>query len=149
MTMLWNDCQGIVFMIFFYALQAPIIKASAIFFALRSDNTQRDIAAAVLRATPMKPDLSDRAIRAINELGKIAGKRNDFIHAIWHYEEDDKPPKPWLGVRKGLADKDAIEACVALTEELQDIFVELHTLRKEIEEEMGDPPMPRAKQPPR
>jgi hypothetical protein len=116
------------------AMGDDILKAKAIFFALRSDGTQRDITVAVLRIAHMHhADLLARTIAAIAEFGKIAGRRNDFIHAMWYFPDDAKPPEIWLNVRKNLDGKDPVEEAKKLIGDLEEIFGRLHNLRVEIE----------------
>jgi hypothetical protein len=134
MTIRWNRCQAVIFMMFDRALGDNILAAKAIFFVLRSDGTQRDITVAALQiALAAHPDLLARTTTAIADFGKIAGRRNDFIHAIWYFPEDAKPPEVWLNVRKNLDGKDPVEEAKKLIGDLDGIFGRLHRLRIEID----------------
>ena len=138
MTITWNECQSIIFMMFYRALDVGIVKATAIFFALRSDGTQRDITAALLPKS-VPHDLAHRAIAAINDFGKIAGRRNDFIHGMWHYEEPNGPPIVWLDTRKNLIGKDTLSEGQRLIDDLRSMVLRLHYLREEIQQAMEPP----------
>jgi hypothetical protein len=140
MTIRWNRCQSIIFMMFRRATGDNILLAKAMFFALRSDGTQRDITAAALQiALVYHPDLMARAVTAISDFSKIAGRRNDFIHAMWYFPDDAKPPEVWLNVRKNLHGKDPFEEAKKLIADLDAIFSRLHNLRAEIEQALQLP----------
>jgi hypothetical protein len=127
-------------MMFRRAIGDNILLAKAIFFALRSDGTQRDITVAALQiALVYHPDLMARVVTAIADFGKIAGRRNDFIHAMWYFPDDAKPPEVWLNVRKNLDGKDPVEEAKKLIGDLDAIFTHLHGLRIEIEEALRLP----------
>lgn len=140
MTIQWNECQSEIFIMFHEALGADILKSQALFFTLRNDGTQRDVTAALLRvALYQHPDLADRAVRTINDFAKIAGKRNDFIHAIWHYPAGTDAAKVWLDARKNLKGKDPIEEIKKLIGELEAMFTTLTALRIDVELALKEP----------
>jgi hypothetical protein len=140
LTILWKDCQAAIYMMFHEALDTDILKSQAVFFTLRSDGTQRDVTAALLKvALYLHPELADKAIRAINDFGRIAGKRNDFIHAIWHFPPGSDAGKVWMDVRKNLKGKDPIEEIKKLIAELEAMFLTLTEIRIEVEKTLKAP----------
>jgi|SRR4051794_20163750 hypothetical protein len=70
-TLAWNDCQSMIMQIFHTLSGTTWGQSTAVFLALKSDQSQRDITIALLRA------ILDRAIDdAIRELGtKFCGSK--------------------------------------------------------------------------
>lgn len=83
-TMTWNDIHFSLFFILWRLMSKDSMRSEAIFFALRSDRAQRDLTTRTAKAVlgPW-PDLCKRLIAAIERIGKLNGRRNDFIHAMW------------------------------------------------------------------
>jgi hypothetical protein len=129
MTVLWNHCQAIVFALFFRCLGARLRKAQTVFFSIRSDAGQRFTTQALLKDDGS--DFSDRAWKAIDELGELAGMRNAFIHGIWDFPQESGIATVWMGTGKRLAGKDAILECDKLIANLE----RLHKTLKDLEEE--------------
>ena len=94
MTILWNDCQAIVFALFFRLLGVDLPKAKSVFFSITSDRTQRSATSALLATSAS--DVAARASKAIDAFGGLAGARNAFVHASWHFPERAAVPTNWL-----------------------------------------------------
>lgn len=141
MTIHWNECQSVIFMMFNRALgNKMILEAKAIFFTLRSDGTQREVTQALLQvALHNHADLLARVTSAISDFAKIAGRRNDFIHAIWHFPENAEPAEVWLGVRKNLNGKDPVEEAKKLINDLEAMFARLFGLKLEVDRALEPP----------
>lgn len=139
MTIAWNHCQSYVFLIFDKALNADILRAKAIFFALRNDGAQREVTLAVLKEA-LLPDAYEVAKKTLSDFGKIAGRRNDLIHAMWHFPPDSDKATVFLNVKKSLDGKDPIEAANSLTRDLGVMAGRLNGLHTVVEAVMAPPP---------
>src|SRR4051794_25955931 len=78
-TLAWNDCQSMIMQIFHTLSGTTWGHSSAVFLALKSDQSQRDITIALLRAVLDRAD--DDAMRQhgtslVSQLGNFAGERN-------------------------------------------------------------------------
>lgn len=85
-NMAWGDAQYWVYASFYYLMKEDILRSEAIFFTLRSDDAQRKVTLEVAeKILPFcrDPTLLEDTREAINKLAKLAGKRNDAIHAMW------------------------------------------------------------------
>jgi hypothetical protein len=115
MTIAWNDCQGIVFMIFHSLLDSDLGRAVAIFFAIKSDTGQRDITIGLAKyVLASKPGLLGELTAIFTTFNATAGRRNDFIHAIWRDSEKAGAFAVWFDVRKRLSGKDPVVEIDAL-----------------------------------
>lgn len=89
-TIAWNDIHFFVFTMFWRMNGNDPAKAMDIFFALRADSAQRDITAGLANsALAPWPELQQQAISALNAIGKLAGRRNAFVHAMWIFESQE------------------------------------------------------------
>lgn len=130
MTVLWNHCQALVFSLFFHSLGVELPKAQSVFFSIRSDAGQRVAAQRLLESSPS--DFATRAVDTIEDLAKLSGARNAFIHAIWDFPEGSAVANNWLAVwRKQLGDRDPIQTCDGLIAKLQIIHRDLTQLEEE------------------
>lgn len=83
-TISWNSCQEMLFMIFWRLTAMPHEAATGIFFTLKSDSTQRDITGALVKARLSdRPTLKKELLDNIEKLNKLAGERNAAIHTMW------------------------------------------------------------------
>jgi hypothetical protein len=85
-TLAWNDCQSMIMQIFHTLSGTTWGHSSAVFLALKSDQSQRDITIALLRAVLDRAD--DDAMRQhgtslVSQLGNFAGERNAATHTMW------------------------------------------------------------------
>lgn len=132
MTVLWNDCQALIFLMFHRTLALTLPQARAIFFTLRNDNSQRDITAALISASV--PDaLATRTAASINKFAKMAGSRNAFIHTTWDYSKDPEVAAVWMNERPALTGvTDPVAFCETLISDLQNMYAELDGVKDEI-----------------
>ena len=128
MTVVWNHCQALVFSLFFHSLGAELTKAQSVFFSIRSDDAQRRVTLASLGES----DFASRAGATINELGKLSGRRNAFIHAIWDFSKGSAAATNWLDIwKKQLGTGDPLAQCEALIVKLEGILATLTELEEE------------------
>lgn len=143
MTNEWNDAQSFVFLIFHALLGSSILKAIAIFFAIKSDSGQRDVTLGLAKQVlQFHPDALQKLTAVLGDLNKTAGRRNDFIHTIWHFAEDEGVIEAWLGVRARLVGKDPAVELENLREEIGKIQGQLGPLLERIRQVVAPPPAP-------
>ena len=85
-TLAINHCNWLVFEAMRITLQMEREEATCIFYSLKSDSAQRDLATAVLsdRLTEMgEHDLLKSFKDEVTTIGKLSGIRNGFIHTPW------------------------------------------------------------------
>jgi hypothetical protein len=88
-TLVWNDIHLFVFSIFWRLNGGAAKRSKAIFFAARADRTQRDMTTALIQAEmELVPELRDAAVAVLADVGRMSGRRNDVIHAMWAYDAD-------------------------------------------------------------
>jgi hypothetical protein len=85
-TLAWNDCQSMILNIFHELSGMSWDKSTAVFLALKSDQSQRDITVALMMSTLYRAN--DKPIREfgtslVGQLGKLAGQRNAATHTMW------------------------------------------------------------------
>jgi hypothetical protein len=104
-TIAWNECQETVFHIFFLLSGMTWENAQAVFFALKSDATQREITIALLPAS--LATTNDEALRKkltclLNTLGRLSGQRNAATHQMWLVDAEKRSihPHPSMPKRK-------------------------------------------------
>lgn len=86
-TIAWNEAQETVFRLFHQLSGMPKPMAEAVFFSLRSDAGQRDIARAVCReCVGMAEEWRSEVISLITDLDRKSGERNAAIHTMWDSE---------------------------------------------------------------
>ena len=127
-TISLNHCQSLILQMLHKALRCEISEARAVFFALPSEQSQRDVTVAALEeGLRLHPALRDKAATAIGDFGKLAGKRNDLVHAIWFFPDDDGTAKLYQDVRKKFAGKDPAQEAWRLSGELGAMAERLHS----------------------
>ncbi len=92
----WGDLQFYVYSIFVHLMEDNVLAAEPIFFGIRSDATQRNITAS-LADTVLKYTAGAEALRKdtkdlFAEIGKLGGRRNDAIHAMWIFSLPQPTP---------------------------------------------------------
>ena len=107
--MIWNDAQSMVYLMFSDMLDADHSRSKAIFFSLRSDGAQRTVTTALAKAVLRDEKLTDDVVDGVERFGRMAGRRNDFIHTIWHADDAAQIPTPWLNLVGRLVSKDPME----------------------------------------
>jgi len=133
LTISWNHCQSLVLQMLHNALRCEISEARAIFFALPSEQAQRDVTGAALEAALRShPALRDKAATAIEGFGQLTAKRNDLVHAIWFFPDDDGTTELYPDVRKNIAGKDPAQEAWRLSGELGAMAEQLHLLCREV-----------------
>jgi hypothetical protein len=137
MTVLWNHCQAMIFMLFFHVLKLTPSQAQSIFFRIPSDKHQRRITAALFKE--LKPSaLTEGIVDAIGDLNDVAENRNDFTHAMWHHPDGAEAPTIWLGMRARLRDKtDLLKECEKLIGTLEGIYARLKSFEIEMRNAPG------------
>jgi hypothetical protein len=83
-TLAWNDCHYMVFLIFHTLSGLSWEQASAIFLALKNDQHRRDITLELMKEI-LKNDQQLKALgtRLLGQLGSLAGERNAATHTMW------------------------------------------------------------------
>jgi hypothetical protein len=140
----YNEVQYLVFVLFVAFSGMPFEQARSVFFALKSDRSQRDITlAAGETALADHPALWDRFKRSVNQINELAGERNAAVHTMWAidwqywggpslYFADKIGPAPGAIPPKKLKD-DFPAQCAELSRKLQEHIVELERIRSEYE----------------
>lgn len=156
MTIAYNHCHSLVFLLLQDAIGGDVLKAKSTFFALRNDGAQRDVTAALLGVALYEhPILQYSCAKALKEIGKIAGRRNDFIHAIWHFPDDQDVAKVWLDARPNLVGRDPVQEAWSLSRDLTVMSVKLRGLQHQVHRVLfpppplgllAEPPLPQAEQ---
>jgi hypothetical protein len=130
MTILWNDCQAIVFALFFRLLGVDLPKAQSVFFSISSDRGQRSATAALLATS--SSDVAARTVKAINAFGELSGARNAFVHAAWDFPEGSAVAVNWLDTWKRQLGNDPLAKCEELISDLEQHHGVLKALEAEI-----------------
>jgi len=130
MTILWNDCQAIVFALFFRLLGVDLPKAKSIFFSITNDRTQRSATSALLATSAS--DVAARASKAIDAFGGLSGARNAFVHASWHFPEGTAVPTNWLDTWAKQIGGDPLKKCEELIANLEQHYATLKGLEQEM-----------------
>ncbi len=139
LTMIWNDAQSMVYLMFSDMLGADHDRSKAIFFSLRSDGAQRTVTTALAKAVLRDEKLTDDVVDGLERFGRMAGRRNDFIHTIWHADDAAQIPTPWLNLVGRLVGKDPTEEAQRLINDVSNLLDELITLRTRVKESVSLP----------
>ena len=130
MTVLWNDCQAVVFALFFLLLGAPLPKAKSVFFSIPSDLGQRRATQALIDSGTS--DIADRAWKAIEAFGKMGGARNAFIHAAWDFPEGSSVARNWQDTWKDDIGGHPVKKCLELIGRLEIAHINLTNIEREL-----------------
>jgi hypothetical protein len=128
-TLVWNDCQYMVFSIFHTLSGVSWGKASAIFLALRSDRDRREITLALMKqvlSTKNDEPMREKGTELLGQLAALAGERNLATHTMWVtvMPEREIQPHPALPRPKNLQ-ADFKSQFSNLTTNLRNLFREL------------------------
>ncbi len=83
-TIAWNDCTQLVFELFLDFSEAPLEKATIVFFGIRNDRTQRQMVRDLARvALAERQALLKDITMALGELDQTAQIRNEAMHSAW------------------------------------------------------------------
>src|SRR5260370_41635369 len=84
LTMIWNDAQSMVYLMFSDMLGADHDRSKAIFFSLRSDGAQRTVTTALAKAVLRDEKLTEDVVDGLELFGRMAGRRKDRLHTSSH-----------------------------------------------------------------
>jgi hypothetical protein len=139
----YNRVQHLIFVLFVAFSGMPTERASDIFFALRSDRSQRDVALAAAKTALVEhPNLWELFKTTIDKINDLAGERNAAVHTMWaidwQYWGGPSLYFPKIGVAPGAIPhkklkEDFSAQCAELNRKLQEHFVELDRIRSEYE----------------
>jgi hypothetical protein len=143
-TLAWSNVHSQVFRIF-ALLCDPIGKRSeAVFFALKSDASQREITLAVINETLSEP-LRKRARVIFGRINRLAGERNLAAHTMWATLMPTGRVIPNPSVRKPPRLEDDFERQFqALNGKLRELFRELMQFNHDAADEMNKRGVPNA-----
>lgn len=84
-TVGWNTLSGAIFQHFRLLSGMDDRAASATFFAVASDRSQREMVGHLydIKLKPRYPDLAKRGRSLLGRADKLAGKRNDILHVVY------------------------------------------------------------------
>ena len=89
-NIIWNDLHYVIFEIFWLLLRRDSVAATALFFSTQSDRAQRKMVASLAKARFGEGSNEANLIISTLELAnKLAGRRNDVIHAMWDWAHPD------------------------------------------------------------
>lgn len=127
-TVRWNDLHYHVYQLFEGLLLNQSDVAHAIYFALDSDRAQRNITSDLARVLLKKDrNLLTGVTTALEDIGKLSGKRNDLIHAIWPNVISDNP-KPALPRKGRLSGVKVMATARDLLDQIDDIDQQIASL---------------------
>jgi hypothetical protein len=135
-TLAWSNVHSQVFRIF-ALLCDPIGKRSeAVFFALKSDASQREITLAVINETLSEP-LRRKAAAMFGRISGLAGERNLAAHTMWATLMPVGKIVPNPSVRKPPQLKEDFEQQFkVLNERLRELFRELMQFYQDAADEL-------------
>jgi len=148
LMMAWNDAQHLVLSIFRQCMGVRLDLSDAVFFALKADVAQREIAVAAAEvALAQWPTTLGRARSAVQQLNHLSGSRNAATHTMWWLEENQVTPIH--DVYTWLARKELKEDWQAQFEKLLDDLIKVaNNLRQVSTEIHGLIPLPSTALPP-
>ena len=139
----YNRVQWLISVLFVAFSGMPDEQAQDVFFAVKSDGVQRDIALAAGKTALAKhPALWEGFRTVIAEINDLAGERNAAVHTMWAIDSQywGGPALffPKIGVASGAIPHKRLKAdfqaqCAELNEKLQRLSVELERLRNAYE----------------
>ncbi len=134
-TMQWTTIQVAISKVFHCLSGLDATKSEAVFFAVKSDGSQRDMTLSLGRIVLERhPELFQRMIKLFNSLGDLSGERNAVTHAMWAVKmpEGRLTPIPSRGQHRRLKVKDHRAQFDRLLRELSTMLNELIKLEKDI-----------------
>jgi hypothetical protein len=140
-TLAWSNVHSEVFAIFSLLCGMEGRRSEVIFFALKSDASQRDITLAIVNEMLSEP-LRKKAKMLFGRISGFAGERNLAAHTMWatRLPAGNITPNPSLR-QPSLLRQDYEQQFQTLIDRLRDIFRDLMDLRAEMANELlGNPP---------
>jgi hypothetical protein len=114
-TIAWNTLSGAIYDLFSLLSEMDDATAKAVFFAVASDRSQRDMVSNLVntKLKPEHPHLAKKVRSVIGEADDLAGKRNDILHVV--FRETQSPYSvSQLHPRGHLKDKSGLELINAI-----------------------------------
>lgn len=132
-TLKYNDVQFWFFLIFQSMMHRALYLAHPTFFSVKSDRGQRDMVRSLAEERLKEYPALRKALGGfIERANRLGGRRNDVLHAMWHYEEPRKPPSVRLPLHNRLAGKDWEAALNELLHDLRDLEDEVWPFYRKI-----------------
>jgi hypothetical protein len=134
-TMQWTTIQAAIAQLFRRLSGLDASRSEAIFFAVKSDSSQRDMTLALARiALNEHHELLRRLIKLFNLLGDLSGERNAVTHAMWAVKmpEGRVTPMPRRGQHRRLKIEDHRAQFDTLLRDLSQMFRDLVKLDADI-----------------
>ncbi len=132
-SMVWNDVQSEVFFLFKKLSKMDLSSAEAVFFAVKTDASQREMTAALAKIELKDdPNNLDRVLNNLKEAGNLAAQRNVAIHTAWLVGEDYMPRLYGRLTRPKALRDDAENQFKELHDVLVSLFLKFSSLRKEM-----------------
>ena len=139
-TLAWSNVHYLVFEIFRMLAGMEDRCAGAVFFALKSDASQRDITLALIKER-VSDETQRKAGSLFGRISGLAGERNLAAHTMWVEKMPDGKIVPNPSIRHPPQLREDFKAQFEnLAERLRDLFRELLGLREAIMKEWEGPP---------
>lgn len=128
-TVSMNSTQMLIYHIFQEISGLDHAIAAAIFFSLKADSAQRDVAKAVAEAAfSSEVELKNRVIALIDRAGKLSGDRNAAVHSFWAKSKDGVTIVPYLPSHRRLDKTDPAKTIAELLPKLDSLCSDLNRL---------------------
>jgi hypothetical protein len=143
-TLAWSNLHSEVFAIFKLLCGMNDRRSEAIFFALKSDTSQRDITLALINEVASER-LRKKAKTLFGKISGFAGERNLATHTMWatRLPSGNVTPNPMIR-KPSLLRQDYERQFQTLVARLRDLFRDMMNLRSEMIMELhsnqGAPP---------
>ena len=131
-TLAWSNIHSEVFAIFSLLCGMKGSRSEVIFFALKSDASQRDTTLAIINEILSEP-LRNKAKTLFGRLSGFAGERNLAAHTMWatRMPAGNITPNPMI-CQPPLLRQDYEQQFQTLIDRLRDLFRDMMALRHEI-----------------
>jgi len=138
----WTGMQSTIFLAFWRLMGSDVGRAAPLFFAIKTDRAQRDMTAALAKSKlRSEPVLLERFTAAIGRIGKLAGRRNDFVHTMWTIDIANQLAEPWPPDSSRLEGKNLETEIEELYRDIGDIHGELIECVAEIQKTVPEVPL--------
>jgi hypothetical protein len=136
-TLAWSNIHSEVFAIFSLLCGMKGRRSEVIFFALKSDASQREITLAIINEIVSEP-LRNKAKTLFGRISGFAGERNLATHTMWATitPAGNITPNPMIR-QPSLLRQDYEQQFQTLIDRLRDLFRELLRFHQEIVDEMN------------
>jgi hypothetical protein len=136
-AIVWGTLQYALFQTFRTLSEMEHGAAKAIYFAIKSDRSQRDMVTELIIAKlqPKHTTLSKKFKAIIGSVNALAGKRNDTLHVVYANSMDVKKTRLRhdIGYLKGKTGDDLISEIIALINQMLVVTEELIGLNGQLE----------------